>query len=175
MARRSSRRPVRYDSGSASASATAYWNGPADTYVRYCFAERTAATSAGAAVIQPTFQPVKLYVLPAELIVTVRSRIPGKLASGTCSAPSKTRCSYTSSVTTSRSRSTASSATAASSARVRTVPVGLCGVLISSSRVRSVTASRSSSRSRRKAPSCGRRVTGTRVPPAIATQAAYES
>ena len=75
-------------------------------------------------------------------------------------SPSKTRCSYTSSVTTSRSRSTASSAIAASSSRVSTVPVGLCGVLSRISRVRSVTASRSSSRSRRKAPSCGRRVTG---------------
>ncbi|CAM5729119.1 hypothetical protein STENM223S_07653 [Streptomyces tendae] len=166
---------MKYDSGSARASATAYWKGPEETYVRYCLAERTAVTSAGAAVTQPTFQPVKENVLPAEPMVTVRSRMPGKDASGMCSAASKTRCSYTSSVTTSRSRSTASSAIAVSSWRVRTVPVGLCGVFSSSSRVRSVTASRSSSRSSRNAPSCGRRVTGTRVPPAIAMQAAYES
>ena len=98
-------------------------------------AERTAATRSGAAVTQPTFQPVNENVLPAHPMVTVRPRIPGKVASGTCSASSKTRCSYTSSVTTSRSRSTASSAIAVSSSRVRTVPVGLCGVLISSSRV----------------------------------------
>ncbi|AMW11895.1 hypothetical protein A4E84_21770 [Streptomyces qaidamensis] len=36
-----------YDSGSERASATAYWSGPAETYVRYCFAERTAVISSG--------------------------------------------------------------------------------------------------------------------------------
>lgn len=131
-------------------------------------------TSSGVAVTQPTFQPVNENVLPALPMVTVRSRIPGNDAMGRCS-PSKTRCSYTSSVTTSRSRSTASAATAASSSRVRTVPVGLCGVLRRISRVRGVTASRSSSRSRWYAPSRGRSVTGTRVPPARAMEAAYES
>lgn len=142
--------------------------------MRNCFAERTAVTSSGGAVTQPTFQPVKEKVFPAEEMVTVRSRMPGRPARGMW-APSKTRCSYTSSVTTSRSRSTASSAIAASSAAVRTVPVGLCGVFSSRRRVRGVTAARSSSRSRAKAPACGRRVTGTRTAPAIAMQAAYES
>jgi hypothetical protein len=35
-------------------SATAYWKGPALTYVRYCFVVRTAATSSREAVTQPT-------------------------------------------------------------------------------------------------------------------------
>ena len=66
-------------------------------------------------VTQPIFQPVKENVLPAELIVTVRSAMPGRVAIGTC-RPSKTRCSYTSSVTTSRSCSQASAAIFVSSA-----------------------------------------------------------
>ncbi len=79
-------------------------------------------------------------------------------------------CSYTSSVTTIRSRSTASSAIAVSSGRDSTIPVGLCGELSSSSRVRPVTASRSASRSGRN--DGGRSVTGTLVAPASAMQAA---
>ena len=42
---------------------------------------------------QPTFQPVKENVLPAEEMVTVRSRMPGSVASGDVLGPSKTRCS----------------------------------------------------------------------------------
>src|SRR5437764_1424465 len=60
----SSRKAVKYESGSARASATAYWKGPEETYVRNCLAERTAEVSAGEAVAQPTFQPVKEKVLP---------------------------------------------------------------------------------------------------------------
>ena len=37
---------------------------------------RTALTSSGVPVAQPTFQPVKENVLPAEPIETVRSRMP---------------------------------------------------------------------------------------------------
>ena len=44
-------------------------------------------------VAQPTFQPVTLNVLPSEEIVSVRSAMPGSVASGMCSSPSKTRCS----------------------------------------------------------------------------------
>jgi hypothetical protein len=55
-------------------------------------AERTAVTRAGLAVIQPIFQPVSENVLPALLMLTVRSRMPGNDARGMCS-PSKTRCS----------------------------------------------------------------------------------
>ena len=130
---------------------------------------RTAVTSSGVPVTQPIFQPVNENVLAAELIVTVRSRMPGRVAIGMCS-PSKTRCSYTSSDTTSRSCSQARAAIPASSARVNTAPVGLCGVFSSSSRVRGVMAARSASRSGRNPG--GRRVTGTRVAPAMATQAA---
>ena len=57
-----------------------------------CLAVLTAVTSSGVAVIQPIFQPVKENVLPAELTVTVRSRMPGNWAIGMCS-PSNTRCS----------------------------------------------------------------------------------
>ena len=79
-------------SGSRSASATAYWNGPPLTNVRNCLVVLTAVTRSAQAVTQPIFQPVNENVLPAELIVTVRSRIPGSDAIGTCS-PSNTRCS----------------------------------------------------------------------------------
>ena len=53
---------------------------------------------------------------------------------------------------------------------MNTTPVGLCGVLSRMSLVRLVMAARSASRSGRK--SGGRRVTGTRVAPAMAMQAA---
>ncbi|CAM5628423.1 hypothetical protein SCALM49S_10353 [Streptomyces californicus] len=88
----SARKPVKKVSGRASASAIAYWNGPPLTKVRYCFAERTAATSAASPVTQPTFHPVYENVLPADEIETVRPRIPGSAAIGWC-APVKTRCS----------------------------------------------------------------------------------
>ena len=91
-----------------------------------CLAVRTAVTSSSGPHTQPIFQPVKLNVLPAELMVSVRSAMPGKVASGRCS-PSNTRCSYTSSVTAMRSCSTHSRAMASSSATVNTLPVGLCG------------------------------------------------
>ena len=45
-----------------------------------------------------------------------------------CRAPAKTRCSYTSSVSTA-GRAPREAATTLSSARVNTLPVGLCGVL----------------------------------------------
>ncbi len=82
-------------------------------------------------------------VLPADEIVTVRSRIPGNVASGMCS-PSNSRCSYTSSVTAMRSRSTQSAAIVSSSARENTLPVGLWGELSTSRRVRGVIAAASS-------------------------------
>ena len=54
---------------------------------------RTAATAAAGPVTQPTFHPVVENVLPADEMVSVRSLIPGSVATGTCSAPSNTRCS----------------------------------------------------------------------------------
>ena len=47
--------------------------------------------SAGA-MTQPTRQPVTEYVFDSEWIVTVRSAMPGRVASGMCSA-SYTMCS----------------------------------------------------------------------------------
>ena len=46
---------------------------------------RVAATSAGGPTAQPVFQPVTENVLPSEEIVSVRSAIPGSVASGMCS------------------------------------------------------------------------------------------
>ena len=63
-----------------------------DVKVTNCLAVRTACVRTGGAQVQPTFQPVQENVFPAEEIVTVRSRIPGSVAIGTCSTP-KTRCS----------------------------------------------------------------------------------
>src|SRR3712207_9481850 len=48
---------------------------------------RSAAETRGAGpVAQPTFQPVHENVLPADEIRSVRSRMPGNEASGTCGA-----------------------------------------------------------------------------------------
>ncbi len=65
------------------------------------------------------------------------------------------------------------SATTSSSARDSTRPVGLCGVLSSSIRVRGPTAARSSSGS--SVNSGGRSVTGRRTAPANVIVAGYES
>ena len=43
----------------------------------------TARTSGAGPVAQPIFQPVNENVLPHELIVRVRSAMPGNVASGT--------------------------------------------------------------------------------------------
>ena len=111
-----------------------------------------------------------LKVLPADEIVRVRSHIPGRVAMGTCSASSKTRCSYTSSVSTHASCSLARSATSSSSARENTRPVGLCGVLRRTTRVRGENAARSDSSSTAKS---GNRSTEVRrTPPARAIVAA---
>ena len=60
--------------------------------VMNCLAPRVAATSSAGPHAQPVFQPVTENVLPIEDTVSVRSAIPGSVASGTCS-PSNTRCS----------------------------------------------------------------------------------
>ena len=54
---------------------------------------RTAATASAGPDTQPTFHPVVENVFPADEIVRVRERIPGSVDTGTCSAPSKVRCS----------------------------------------------------------------------------------
>jgi hypothetical protein len=136
---------------------------------------RTADTSGAGPQIQPTFQPVTLNVLPALPTTRMRSRMPGTVAREACRAPVKTRCSYTSSASTSSSCSIARAARTPSSARVKTLPVGLCGVLSSSSRARGVTAARSSAASKVHGPlpsAGGRRGTGRATPPAIAIPAA---
>jgi hypothetical protein len=127
-------------------------------------APSTDATRAAGPLAHPTFQPVKENVLPPLEIVSVRSHMPGSVAIGTCGT-SKVRCSYTSSLMTTRSCSRATCATAASSSAVSTVPVGLCGVFSRIAVVRGVTAARSSSSGSRK--SGARSVTGRRTAPAI--------
>ena len=64
----------------------------------------------GAAVTQPTFQPVNENVLPRRRDGDRALAHPGKRRERDVLGASKTRCSYTSSVTTRRSCSTASSA-----------------------------------------------------------------
>jgi len=70
----------------------ACWKGVTTAEVTNWWAARNAAARGGAAQVHPIFQPVKLKVLPADETVTVRSRMPGSPASGTCS-PSNTTCS----------------------------------------------------------------------------------
>ena len=131
---------------------------------------RTAATSAGGAQSQPTFHPVNEKVLPDEEIVTVRSRMPGSVASGMCSRPSKTRCSYTSSVMARRSCSIAQRGDVLELGAMNTLPVGLCGVLSRIARVRGVIAARELVRVERPVAACGRSVTTRRRAPASATR-----
>ena len=45
-------------------------------------------SAVGAAIAQPTRQPVTVYVFDSALIVTVRSSMPGSVAIGTCRRPS---------------------------------------------------------------------------------------
>ena len=59
----------------------------------HCLALSTAPTSSAGPVAQPTFHPVNEKDFPALDSVTVRSNMPGRVASGMCSWSSKTRCS----------------------------------------------------------------------------------
>ena len=140
---------------------------------------RSAAdTSLRGPLTQPIFQPVQENVLPADEIRSVRSRMPGRVARGMWAdaASVKTRCSYTSSVTATASYSWHNCAMSSSSVRVNTFPVGLCGELSRTRRVRVENAARRASGSKPYRPSDpGRRVTGRRVAWARDTQAAYES
>ena len=52
--------------------------------VRNCLTARTRAIRSGGPLAQPTFQPVSECVLPSDDVVTVRSAMPGSVASGTC-------------------------------------------------------------------------------------------
>ena len=79
-------------SAPARAVAAACWNGVPPAKVMNCLAPRVAATSSAGPHAQPVFQPVTENVLPIEDTVSVRSAMPGSVASGTCS-PSNTRCS----------------------------------------------------------------------------------
>ncbi len=49
--------------------------------------------SGGGATAQPTRHPVTEYDFESALTVTVRSRMPGSVAIGTCSRPSYVMCS----------------------------------------------------------------------------------
>ena len=96
--------------------------------------------SSGGAQTQPIFQPVHENVLPPDEIVTVRSRMPGNVASGTCAAVEHEVLvdlvgDGDEVVLDAQLRRSSSS-----SSRVKTLPVGLCGELSRSSRVRGVIA-----------------------------------
>ena len=93
MACRSARRPRGKPSSWVSAYAIAGWSGAPDANDSQFLAPSTAATSSAGPVAQPIFQPVNEKVLPELEIDSVRSAMPGSVAIGTCSLPSKTRCS----------------------------------------------------------------------------------
>ncbi len=138
--------------------------------VKNCLTFATAATRSAGPLTHPIFHPVVLNVLPPELIVSVRSGMPGVLAKGMCSCGANARCSYTSSLMTTASWRAASSAIVAHSAAVKTLPVGLCGVLSRTSAVRSLNAAARASSSSAK--SGKRSGTVRRTPPARAMSAA---
>ena len=60
--------------------------------MRNCFTPIIAATSGAGPVAQPIFQPVNEKLLPPLEIVSVRSRMPGRVAIGMWGTP-KVRCS----------------------------------------------------------------------------------
>ncbi len=93
----------------------ACWKGVPEAKVRYCLTARTESRSRAGPSAQPIFQPVAEKVFPALEMRIVLSFIPGRQESGTW-VPSKTRCSYTSSATATRSRSMQSLAMTSSSA-----------------------------------------------------------
>ena len=84
---------MKYESGRSSPTATACWNGPLLTKVRNCLVVRVASTSGAGPVAHPTFHPVNEKVLPADEIDSVRSAMPGKVASGRWTWSSKVMCS----------------------------------------------------------------------------------
>ena len=63
----------------------------------HCLAASTRLHQRAGPVAQPTFQPVNEYDLPALDSVSVRSNMPGSVASGTCAcsprSSAKVRCS----------------------------------------------------------------------------------
>ena len=71
--------------GRRSAAATAGCSGVPPANVRNCLAARDRGDELGRPGAQPIFQPVNENVLPALEIVSVRSAIPGSVASGMCS------------------------------------------------------------------------------------------
>ena len=60
------------------------WNGAPEEYDSQFLAPSTAATRSAGPVAQPIFQPVNENVLPELEMVSVRSNISGRVASGTC-------------------------------------------------------------------------------------------
>ena len=78
--------------GTARAVTAAAWSGAAAPTVRKSWTRRMPTDSSGEAIVQPMRQPVTEYVFDIEWMLTVRSAMPGIVASGMCS-PSYTRCS----------------------------------------------------------------------------------
>src|SRR5207237_380779 len=108
---------------------------------------RSSRVSAGGATQYPTRTPVACRVLPKENTAKLRGACPGCVSTELCRPPSNTTCSYTSSDSTTISRAWISCASASRSAPVAVVQAGLCGLLNSTRRVRSVTAARARSQS----------------------------
>ena len=74
---RPGRRSSRWSRATAIASAIATWNGVDVANVTNWWTDRRAAFSAPGPIAYPIFQPVSENVLPVELMVSVRSHIPG--------------------------------------------------------------------------------------------------
>ena len=79
-------------SGNPSATTAAACSGAAAPTVRKSWTRRMPTDRSGGAIVQPIRQPVTEYDFDIEWIETVRSAIPGSVASGMCS-PSNTMCS----------------------------------------------------------------------------------
>jgi predicted amidohydrolase len=158
-------------SGSPSPTATASWNGVVHV------GEELLDRQDGIDQVGGTGDPPDLPSRRGERLARGGDR-QGALGGGRIVAigtwaPSKTRCSYTSSVTMRASWRSASRTISARTSAEKTAPVGLCGSFTRMIRVRSVTAA---ARGRGRAGSrASRSGTVTSRAPASATAAAYAS
>mmetsp|Transcript_4420 Transcript_4420/g.16889 ORF Transcript_4420/g.16889 Transcript_4420/m.16889 type:complete len:205 (-) Transcript_4420:324-938(-) len=158
---------------SSSASATPICRGFGAVYdIKLC-ADLIGSTRRFGPTAQPTRQPVKFKSLLAEPIVTVRALMSPTVARRVNARPPNTDRSYTSSLNTVKSKSSASAAMPKSSSCVITCPVGLCGEHMTSNAVRSREhAARTASTSTRN-PSSARARTTTETAPTSSAMALY--
>ena len=85
--------PPRIAASAAAAESTPHCSGVDALKTVNCLSLASASCSAAGPIAHPMRQPVQERVFPAPLSVSVRSPIPGSVASLTCMAGSKTMCS----------------------------------------------------------------------------------